>query len=520
MAEQSEFRAAPGYAISIEPARRRVRVEFNGTIVAETRDALVLHETRLPPVYYLPRDDVRMDLLSPTGYHTHCPFKGNASYWTLQVGDAAQENAVWSYEDPLPEVERLRDYLAFYRDRMHGWYEDEADVCINPLVDRHVHGNPLVDWMLRDAWEATSVAELVARFAAALAGSGCAVLRVNLMVRTLHPQVMGTVHVWRAETGEVESVELSHASSDEERFLSSPFVPIFQGRGGVRRRLDGDRPELDFPILRELRDGGITDYAAMPVAFSDGRVHALTLATGRPGGFSVEELGYVHEVLPLLARLVEVHALRRTARTLLDTYLGMHTGERVLEGLIRRGDGEVIPAVVWFADMRDSTALAESLPRQAYLDLLNEFFESTAGSAIEQGGEVLKFIGDAVLAIFPLRDHPDAGRRALRAAREALAGIDERNVARKPDEPVLGAAVALHVGDVNYGNIGIEGRLDFTVTGPTVNEVSRLEGLSKALGAPLVTSGAFAALVPGETRSLGTHALRGVREPIEVFAPA
>ena len=201
----------------------------------------------------------------------------------------------------------------------------------------------------------------------------------------------------------------------------------------------------------------------------------------------------------------EVHLLRHTARTLLDTYLGQGTGERVLEGLIRRGDGEVIPAVIWWADLRGSTALAEQLPRQRYLQLLNRFFESTAGVVIDHGGEVLKFIGDAVMAIFPLDDHENAAERALAAADEALAAIEKANAERAdPSEPKLAIALALHQGEVNYGNVGVAGRLDFTVTGPAVNEVARLEGLSKTLDRPVVASSAFARLVPGRLASLGS----------------
>jgi adenylate cyclase len=255
----------------------------------------------------------------------------------------------------------------------------------------------------------------------------------------------------------------------------------------------------------------------MPVTFSDGQIHALTLATDRRGGFATEHLGQLHEVLPPLARLIEAHAMRATARTLLDTYLGVGTGGRVLDGLIRRGDGEVIPAVVWWADLRGSTALAERLPRERYLELLNRFFEATAGAAIEQGGEVLKFIGDAVLAIFPLRADPEAAAHALQAAREALARIDLFNRAEADPEAKLAVALALHLGDVNYGNIGIEGRLDFTVTGPAVNQVARLERLSKSLGKAVVASGAFAELVREQMAGLGSHDLRGFTAPVEVY---
>jgi len=508
---------APGYRIAIEPYPRRVKVVFDGIAIADSDRAVELRETRHAPVVYFPKADVRMDLLELAAYRTHCPFKGDATYWTLAVGDRRVENAVWAYEEPLAEAARLAGHVAFYRGRVDAWLEDGEPVRDAPRAEPHAHENPLVDWIMRDAWRVTSVDELVLRLGRTLDAIGMPILRMNLIVRTLHPQVMGTIHQWERGRNAADRIELSHARSREEKFLVSPFVHIFEGRGGVRRRLEGPEAKLDYPVLEDLREVGATDYAAMPIHFSDGQIHALTLATDRPGGFRTEELGFLHEVLPLLGRIVEAHALRYTARTLLDTYLRRNTGGRVLEGLTRRGDGEVIPAVVWWADLRGSSALAEQLPRERYLELLNHFFECTAGPAIERDGEVLKFIGDAVLAIFPLQDDPRAAERALDAARDALARIERFNASLAADEPRLGVALALHLGDVNYGNIGIEGRLDFTVTGPAVNTVARLERLSKGLGRPIVTSGAFAQLVRDQVVCLGSHELQGIRTPVEVY---
>jgi len=507
------------YRIECEPAPARVRVVFHGVTVAESRRAIVMRETRLAPVHYLPREDVRTDLLERTEYRTHCPFKGNASYWTLRVGGRAAENAVWSYEDPLPEAEPVRGYLAFHRSRVDGVLEEDAGTETLPVSPAPAHGNPLVDWLLRDAWEAASIPELLARLSRQLVAVGVPLFRANLMVRTLHPQVMGQAHVWTRDADAVETRTLSHERAREEVFLESPFVPILAGRGGVRRRLEGPDAVLDFPVLRDLARQGVTDYVAMPLPFSDGRIHALTLATQRPGGFATAHLGFVHEILPLVSRLTEVHSLRHTARTLLDTYLGRDTGGRVLEGRIRRGDGEEIPAVVWWCDLRGSTALAERLPRREYLEVLNRFFESSAGAVIAHGGEVLKFIGDAVMAIFPLSGRPDAAARALAAARETLRRVARWNAHRAEGggEP-LRVALALHEGEVTYGNVGVAGRLDFTVTGPAVNEVARLEALSKKLGRSVVASAAFAARSPEPLRSLGPHSLRGLSETREVFA--
>ena len=513
---QAHGEASRSYELRIEPYPRRVRVVFDGVAVADSERAVALYETRHAPVVYFPKADVRTDLLEPTSYRSHCPFKGDATYWTLRMGERRVENVVWAYDEPVSEAAPLAGHVAFYCDRVDEWIEEGEPLDEAP-PEPPGHANPLVDWVVRDAWRAASISDLVLGLARALEAAGMGVQRMTLIVRTLHPQVMGTVHLWERGRRAIDRIELSHARSREERFLASPFVHIFEGRGGVRRRLEGPDAKLDYPILEDLRREGATDYAAMPITFSDGQIHALTLATDRRGGFATDHLGQLHEVLPMVARLVEAHAMRATARTLLDTYLGVGTGGRVLEGLIRRGDGEVIPAVVWWADLRGSTLLAERLSRERYLELLNHFFEATAGAAIEQGGEVLKFIGDAVLAIFPLRGDPEAGARALRAAREALARIERFNRDEADPQAQLAVALALHLGEVNYGNIGIEGRLDFTVTGPAVNQVARLERLSKTLGKAVVASGAFAELVRDELAALGAHELRGFAAPVEVF---
>ena len=200
--------ASPGtnaHRITVSEPTVAVRVELDGVVVAETERARVLREGGLPPRYYLPRDDVRMELLVATEHATSCPFKGDASYWTLRVGDEVVENALWAYEDPLPEAEGIRGYVAFYRNRMDAWYEEDEEVRIDPVTDVHEHGNPLVDWLLRDAWEATSVPELLSRLARQLRAVGIPVTRATLIERTLHPQVLGTVHWWSTDADRVES---------------------------------------------------------------------------------------------------------------------------------------------------------------------------------------------------------------------------------------------------------------------------------------------------------------------------
>ena len=519
----------PDYTVSFEAHPVRVRVVFNGVTVADSARAMVFREARYRPVFYFPPADVRLDLMERTDHHTHCPFKGNASYWTLRIGERSAENAVWSYEDPLKVATAMKGYIAFYDDRMDAWYEDEDQVHVRGAKEGAPRDNPLVDWLLSEAWEAATSRELTRRFSRALVETGVPVSRVRVVIQTLHPLLAATAYAWSAAAAEkVEKVLLSHEVVQSDQFLRSPLRPIFDGVGGFRRWLDAS-DEDDFPVLKDLKAEGMTDYAAMPMPFSDGQINAITLATDAPGGFSTADLGHIHEILPVLSRFYEVHAKRRNAVTLLQTFLGKRTGERVLDGLIRRGDGENIHAVIWFCDLRDSTALAESLSRQEFLAHLNLFFDCMAGAVVDNGGEVLRFIGDAVLAIFPVADAETTGREgavgwaeacelAAKAAREADRRIAELNRSSAGgDTPPLRFGIGLHVGDVTYGNIGTAERLEFTVIGAAANLASRIEGMTRTLNVPIVMSSEFAAQYPGEVRSLGRHKLRGLVGTHELY---
>lgn len=518
------------YRIGIEPSGKHVKVVFNGEIIADSRRALILYETRLPAIYYVPREDIAMQFLEPSDHRTYCPFKGTANYWTVKVGEKSAENAAWSYEDPIEEALGIRGYIAFYWNQMDAWFEEDREVEIDPGESLTEYSNPLASWMLREAWEATSSAELLDRLGRQLSEAGFGVSRMNVIIPTLHPQMASNAFVWRRGETVVDERDFPHYGLQSEAYLKSPLMPIFEGAGGIRRRLEGPNPTLDYPILRDLIEAGCTDYVAMPMRFSNGKINILTLATDRAGGFTTEHLGQIHEVLPILSRLLEVHAMHRMSRTLLDTYLGAYTGQRVLNGLIKRGDGENIPAVIWYCDLRGSTALADSVSRDDYLDLINRFFEAMAGAVLDRGGEVLKFIGDGMLAIFPMEKTgtskegkemfcgQTAGCEALEAARDALARMQEVNadLAEEGRAP-LRFGLALHLGDLTYGNIGGSSRLDFTVIGPATNEAARIDSLTKDLGVTLLISEDFASVVSDDLVSLGHHHLRGVAEEIEVF---
>ena len=521
MAEPAMDREPPtreaGYEIRYEACRKRVRVEFNGAWVADSSRAIILHETRAPAMHYFPAADVRMDCLERTEHQTHCPFKGNASYWSLKVAGKVAENAAWAYEDPYRDAEPIRGYLSFYRSKIAALYEGDEEV---PFLETNVasmHANPLAGWLLKDAWKAKSAAELAAQFLAFLRGSGCPVDRSTIIIPTLHPQIFATVLVWRADTPEIRVVYEPHDILHQPRFADSPFAPIIRGAGGVRRRLEDADVKLDFPVVRDLHREGATDYVAMPFRFSDGQINVISMTSFTRGGFGTAHLGQIYEVMPMLGRLFEVHALRRTATALLETYLGHHTGKRVLNGLVKRGDGEHIDAVIWFCDFRDSTVLSGSLPREVYLEQLNRFFYCMAGAVLKKGGEVLKYIGDAVLAIFPTAAGAEhACRSALQAASLAAQRVKAINEAHL-EVPPIRFGIGLHVGTVTYGNIGVPQRLDFTVIGTAANEAARIESMTKELNRGLLASAAFAAQVPGKLVSAGRYRLKGFEGEYELF---
>jgi|GEM_PF-73815 len=368
------FAPDPDYRISVDAVVEHHRIDFNGVTIADSDEVLVLHETRLEPTYYFPKAHVRMDLMEATDHGTFCPFKGNASYWTLRVGERSAENALWGYEEPFPEVHEIGGYVSFYRDRMDAWFVDGKpldglDRSAPQTEPSGIEENPFVDWLLREAWDATTTRELVRRFADALNEAGLSVMRMNVVIPTLHPLLVAHSYRWSRDSGEVVRNAASNETFESRQYRASPLPVIFEGEGGIRRWVDAESIN-DFPILKDLYEAGATEYVAMPVRFSDGQINALTMATDRPDGFTTEALGHVHEIIPLLSRLFEVHAKARTAATLLETFVGKHTGQRVLNGSIKRGDGEDIHAVIWFCDMRQSTPLAETLSRREFLDHL------------------------------------------------------------------------------------------------------------------------------------------------------
>jgi adenylate cyclase len=379
----------------------------------------------------------------------------------------------------------------------------------------------VVDWLADGARSAVDSDEVLAELCRRLVECGIPLWRVAVFVSTLHPDVMGRRFLWQPGSA-VRTSEASFAFVDTDDYRTSPVVAVYQTRQPIRRHLaDGACPN-DFPILDELRAEGATDYVAFPLLFTDGSVHVATWSTRQPGGFSAAQFCDLESIIAPLARVAEIRALRRTASNLLDTYVGNQTGARILEGKIRRGYIETIRAAVWLSDMRGFTALTEQSAPRAVVDLLNRYFGCQVPAILDHGGEVLKFMGDGLLAIFPMAGDGDADavcRRALSCAFEVRARIAELP-RQAGNEAAVRFGLALHVGEVMYGNVGGGNRLDFTCIGPAVNLAARLEKVAAKLGEAIVASEDFASRFPHEFKRLGEFSVAGFAAPQIVFGPA
>jgi adenylate cyclase len=378
--------------------------------------------------------------------------------------------------------------------------------------------SPVLDWLVGEAKRLPNGRSLLSALCERLVAAGLPLARASFHIRVLHPQLFGLGYHWERGSGDIRVFRAEHGIQQTHLYQRHPMRVLFEGAGAVRQRLDLPDVAFRFPLFYELRDEGLTDYVALPVTFSDGKIHGTTWASDRPGGFATADLAQIYDLLPAFSLLLEIYLNRRIAITLLDTYVGHAAGERILSGQITRGSGETVRAALWLCDLRGFTELSERMDRDDLLARLNQYFDCMAKPIQEQGGEILKFMGDAMLAMFPL-ESDDACRRALQAAldaRTAMAHLNRERVER--GQEALGFGIALHAGDVMYGNIGAADRLDFTVIGPAVNLTSRLERLCRTLGLDLLVSDTFAGMCAGaDYRSLGTHVLAGISRPVEVF---
>ncbi|MBK7829136.1 adenylate/guanylate cyclase domain-containing protein [Nannocystis sp.] len=376
----------------------------------------------------------------------------------------------------------------------------------------------LFEWLLDGAPGASSAPQVVERLALDARAAEIPIDRVAVFVTTLHPSIVGRAFYWRPGVP-VRVAELSAQAQKSDAVRLSPVGEVWRTGVEFRRRLH-DLTPADHATLRELAAENYSDFVVLPIVFTTGQVHAISFATQHADGFAEAQLAALRRLLRPLARVTEIFALRRIASNLLDTYVGHSAGERILAGRISRGDIETIRAVVWFSDLRGFTEIAAQQAPRETIDMLNELFECQVPAIEARGGEVLKFIGDGLLAIFPVPelDTDMAAARsvaALDAVDAAFAALAVRNAAAARE---IRFGVALHVGEIAYGNIGGASRLDFTAIGAAINLAARLEGLTARVGRSLVVSEDFAAHVPaGRLEELGAFELKGVPGPQRVF---
>ncbi|MFP4125074.1 MAG: adenylate/guanylate cyclase domain-containing protein [Alphaproteobacteria bacterium] len=377
-------------------------------------------------------------------------------------------------------------------------------------------------WLLGEGGQVRFLEDVFAGVCRILREHGLPLERATLHTRALHPQFRAVRFLWEPGYERAELARVGAQVLAAQAYLQSPVRALYEGAEGLRQRLDIATDEPDaFAIYGELRAEGYTDYAALPLVFSNGQRIASSWSTRRPGGWTTEELVAIDAVRPLLALATEIRILRRTGRNIAETYLGRRAGGRVLEGNIHRGDIERIDAVVGYLDMRDFTGFVEAHPQDALITRLNRFFDVFGEPVEALDGEILKFMGDAMLTVFPVDgDLADAAARAVDAAAAGFRGLAEINAElARAGEPPIACSLGLHHGEVSYGNIGTATRLDFTVIGAAVNVAARLQQLSRDLGEPFVMSAGVARACGHPVRSVGRRELRGVAATREVFAP-
>ncbi len=385
------------------------------------------------------------------------------------------------------------------------------------------------EWLIDQALAEPDIVEMFNQVCARLYAIGVPIGRARLTWPTLHPLFQAETVLWRRGE-ETEFEQFRHQEEHSDEWSTSPMAYMYDHDvEQIRRNLDGPNKLVDFPILDDLIEAGLTDYLAIATGFSGQRSMQsgksgiiVSWACDRVGGFSDEDIAALNRIQRRFASAVKNAVQQRIASNITETYLGRHAGQEVLNGAIKLGDGRETKAVVWYSDMRRSTELADTMPPEDFLELLNDYFECTAGPAIELGGEVLDFIGDAVLAIFPFED--DEGKKqaiscATMAIENAIKQSEVINKRRENDGKIgFEFGVGVNVGPLMFGNIGVATRLSFSVIGPTINEVERIETMTKAIDAVALASKEVAAAAPELWTSIGKHPLKGVAAQSELFA--
>jgi len=375
---------------------------------------------------------------------------------------------------------------------------------------------PVIRWLIEEARFSSDLDELVDVLGNRLLAAGAPIWRLRLSTRTLHPLITAVTSVWEKDRATVQRIESPHGFEGSAGHKGSPLEIIATSQSPFRKRLSDGLSTTDHNVLHELNARGATDYFGLPMRLTDGVSPILVLVTDAPDGFSDRDIEGFTEIAAFLAPIVEVFRLKHVSLAVAEAYLGRRTGRRVLEGQITRGHVENINAAILVSDIRDWTGLNDRLPAEMAVELANGCFDVLADAVEANAGEILKFLGDGLLAIFPTGDDDHSAgavcEKALAAARTALGAVEQS------DAPV-GArfGIGLNFGEVLYGNIGSSTRLDFTVMGQAVNIAARIEGLCDATGRPLLFSQQFADRLPEPATPITEVLLKGQKDKSTIF---
>lgn len=386
----------------------------------------------------------------------------------------------------------------------------------------------LQEWLVANALADAEESALLQGVCERLCAAGMDLWRGAAAIDSLHPTVEGHFYEWRRTKGQAGGREYERNNVAEDKWQQSPFFRLLETRERrLRRRLGDNYRQGEFPMVDDLVAEGVTDYLAYVIPFTDvaraGDSDALSTSwcADRPGGFTEEQVSVLDRLLPTLALAFRNRAIARSANNLVQVYLGRDAGTRVLRGQIERGKTESIRAVLWYSDLSGFTRIADTASQDQIVPLLNDYADCQVSAIHGQGGQVLKFVGDGLLAIFQGEEDAQACHRALDAADDAFRRLGELNRTRGEKAlPTTRFYLGLHLGTVLYGNIGTQDRLDFTVVGQAVNEASRIQALCKSLDRNVILSAGFARAATRSSNrlvSLGRYALRGVRQAQELY---
>ena len=384
------------------------------------------------------------------------------------------------------------------------------------------------DWLTREGASAANDAVLFEGLCEAIRAADIPLARATSHIRTLHSERIGITHIWRLAEN-LQEIHFPHGAAQSALYYDSPVKVIHDTQEWLDVRLD-EVPDERFSIIPDLRAEGITHYLMGPLIYSDGGVNALSYATDRPGGFEPEQAAFIKALIPAATPFFELRTVYRSVNEILRIYVGREPGNRILAGQIERGNVNKIHSAMLFCDLRNFTALSTTMSEEDLVALLNDCYDCIIPAVTEKGGEILKFLGDGVLAIFA--DNPSlaavdlecARRQSCEAAFEATTRIQAAMAALNRDKEIrwhdLSVGIALHYGQAAYGNIGAGERLDFTVIGKDVNLTSRISRLSGVLSRPILASAAFATAIGQPMLEVGSFELKGIEDWQPVFAPA